>query len=81
MKIKTYQQTLFEQNKPAVTFASRDVKADCERIHARGGEVLTPPTDLTASIIARVNDGCGNQVQLAQLMPWHVSSVEEGSSI
>jgi hypothetical protein len=28
-----------------------------------------------------VNDGCGNQVQLAQLMPWHVSSVEEGSSI
>ena len=71
MKIKTYQQALFEQNQPAVMFSSTDVKADCERIQSRGGEVVIPPTDVTASIIARVNDGCGNQVQLTQLKAWH----------
>jgi hypothetical protein len=29
-----------------------------------------PPTDVTASIIARLNDGCGNLVQLTQLKQW-----------
>jgi hypothetical protein len=38
MKIKTYQQALFEQNQPAVMFSSTDVKADCERIQAQGGK-------------------------------------------
>jgi len=46
------------------------VKADYERIKARGGEFVMPPTDVTASIIAQVNDGVGNLIQITQLKPW-----------
>src|SRR5215472_12916527 len=56
---KAYQQALFEQGKPAVMFFSDDINADYERIKARGGEFKMPPTDVTASTIAQVNDTCG----------------------
>jgi len=64
---KAYQQAMFEQGQPAVMFYSDDVRADHERISARGGEFTMPPTDVTASIIATLNDTCGNLVQLTQL--------------
>src|SRR6516164_2244260 len=64
---KAYQQALFQQNQPAVMFFTDDVKADFERIKARGGEFTMPPTDVTASIIAQLKDTCGNLVQLTQL--------------
>lgn len=64
---KTYQQALFEQNIPAAMFYTDDVQADFERIKARGAEFTMPPTDVTASIIATVNDTCGNLIQLTQL--------------
>jgi len=28
------------------------------------------PTDVTGSKIARLNDGCGNLIQITQLMRW-----------
>jgi predicted enzyme related to lactoylglutathione lyase len=62
-----YQQALFEQHQPAVMFFTDDVKADYERIKARGAEFTMPPTDVTASTIAMLNDTCGNLVQLTQL--------------
>ena len=64
---KTYQQAMFEQGQPAAMFYTDDVKADYERIVAAGGEFTMPPTDVTASIIAQVNDTCGNLIQLTQL--------------
>lgn len=64
---KAFQQALFTQNRPAAMFFTDDVKADYERIKARGGQFTMPPTDVTASIIAMVNDGCGNLIQLTQL--------------
>jgi predicted enzyme related to lactoylglutathione lyase len=64
---KTYQQAIFQQNQPAAMFYTGDVKADYERIKARGAEFTMPPTDVTASTIAIVNDTCGNLVQLTQL--------------
>ena len=64
---KAYQQALFQQNQPALMFHSDDVKADFERMKSRGAEFVMPPTDVTASIIARLNDTCGNQIQLTQL--------------
>jgi predicted enzyme related to lactoylglutathione lyase len=67
---KAFQQALFQQNQSAVMFHSDDVQADYERIKARGGEFIMPPTDVTASIIARLNDTCGNLVQLTQLKRW-----------
>lgn len=65
-----YQKALFQQGQPAVMFNTDDVKADYERIKARGGQFKMPPTEVTGSTIAQVNDGCGNLVQLVQLAQW-----------
>ena len=67
---KAYQQALFQQGQPAVMFFSDDIKGECERIKARGGEFKMPPTEVTGSTIAQVNDTCGNLVQVTQLMRW-----------
>jgi predicted enzyme related to lactoylglutathione lyase len=64
---KAYQQAIFQQSQPAAMFYTADVKGDYERIKARGGEFTMPPTDVTASTIAMLNDTCGNLIQLAQL--------------
>ncbi len=64
---KTYQQALFAQGQPAAMFASDDVQADYERMQERGAEFAMPPTAVTGSIIAQVNDTCGNLIQLTQL--------------
>jgi predicted enzyme related to lactoylglutathione lyase len=64
---KAYQQAIFEQGQPAAMFSTDDVRADYERIKARGAEFTTPPTDVTASTIATLNDTCGNLIQLTEL--------------
>lgn len=64
---KAYQQALFQQRQPAVMFFSGDIKADHERIAAAGGSFAMPPTDVTGSTIAQLEDGCGNLVQITQL--------------
>lgn len=64
---KTYQQAVFQQGQPAIMFYTDDIKADYERIKARGAEFTMPPTDVTGSTIAMLNDTCGNVVQLVQL--------------
>ena len=67
---KTYQQAIFQQSQPAANFITDDVQADCDRMKARGAEFTMPPTDVTGSKIAVVNDTCGNLIQLTQLMRW-----------
>jgi predicted enzyme related to lactoylglutathione lyase len=67
---KAYQEALFQQSQPAALFFTDDVKADYERIKARGAEFTMPPTDVTASIITMLKDTCGNLVQLTQLKRW-----------
>jgi predicted enzyme related to lactoylglutathione lyase len=64
---KTYQQAMFEQGQPAAMFYTDDVKGDYERMKAKGATFAMEPTDVTASIIAQVNDTCGNLIQLTQL--------------
>jgi predicted enzyme related to lactoylglutathione lyase len=64
---KTYQQAMFRQGSPAAMFYTGDVKADYERIKARGAEFTMPPTAVTGSTIAVLNDTCGNLIQLVQL--------------
>ena len=51
-------------------FSSDDVEADYQRMKTRGAEFTMPPTDVTASKIAMINDTCGNLVQLTQLKGW-----------
>jgi predicted enzyme related to lactoylglutathione lyase len=67
---KAYQQALFQQDQPAAMFFTDDVQADYERMKARGAVFTMPPTDVTASKIAKVNDTCGNLIQLTQLKRW-----------
>ena len=64
---KAYQQAIFQQGQPAVMFFTDDVKGDYERIKARGAEFTMPPTDVTGSTIAQLNDTCGNLIQITQL--------------
>ena len=67
---KAYQQAIFQQRQPAAMFFTDDVKGDYERIKARGAEFTMPPTDVTGSTIAMLNDTCGNLIQLTQLKRW-----------
>src|SRR6266699_4594330 len=64
---KAYQQAMFQQGQPAAMFYTDDVQADYERIKARGAEFAMPPTDVTGSTIAMLNDTCGNLIQITQL--------------
>ena len=64
---KAYQDAMFKESQPAVMFFTDDVKADYERIKKKGGEFTMPPTDVTASTIAQLKDGCGNLIQITQL--------------
>ncbi len=64
---KTYQQAMFQQGQPAAMFYTDDVQADYERIKARGAEFTMPPTQVTGSTIAMLDDTCGNLIQLTQL--------------
>jgi predicted enzyme related to lactoylglutathione lyase len=64
---KAYQQAMHQQGQPAAMFYTDDVQGDYERIKARGAEFTTPPTQVTGSTIAMVNDTCGNLIQLTQL--------------
>ncbi len=67
---KAYQQGMFQQNQPAAMFFTDNVQADYDRMKAAGAAFTMPPTDVTASIIAMVNDTCGNLIQLSQLKKW-----------
>ena len=67
---KAWQEARFTKSQPAAMFFTDDVKADHERIRARGGEFTMPPTDVTGSTIAMLKDGCGNLVQIVQLARW-----------
>jgi predicted enzyme related to lactoylglutathione lyase len=64
---KVYQQEIFQQGQPAAMFYTEDVKGDYERIKAHGAKFTMPPTDVTGSTIAMLNDTCGNLIQLVQL--------------
>jgi len=67
---KAYQLALFQQSQPAAMFFTDDVQADYERMKARGAEFTMPPTDVTASKIAMLNDTCGNLIQITELKRW-----------
>jgi predicted enzyme related to lactoylglutathione lyase len=67
---KAYQQAMFQQGQRAAMFYTDDVQADYERMKARGAEFTMPPTDVTGSKIAMLNDTCGNLIQVTQLIRW-----------
>jgi predicted enzyme related to lactoylglutathione lyase len=66
---KAHQQAKLQQGQPAVMFFSDDVQVDYDRMKG-GAEFTAPPKDVTGSKIAMLKDGCGNLVQITQLMRW-----------
>lgn len=67
---KAHQQAKFQRRQPAVNFQTEDVQGDYERIKARGGDFAMPPTAVTGSTIAQLDDTCGNILQITQLARW-----------
>ena len=67
---KAYQQARFQQGQPALMLFTDDLAADVARIEAAGGKFTTPPTKATGSTIAKLEDTCGNLLQLTQLARW-----------
>jgi predicted enzyme related to lactoylglutathione lyase len=67
---KAYQKALFDQSQPAMMFYTDNVDGEHDRMKSRGAKFTMPPTDVTGSKIAIVDDTCGNLVQIVQLVKW-----------
>ncbi len=64
---RAYQQAMFEQGQPAAMFYVDDVQQEYDRMKPLGAEFTMPPTKVTGSTIAMLNDTCGNLIQLVAL--------------
>ena len=67
---KAYQQAIFEQGQPAFMFYGDDVQQEYDRMTAAGAQFTMPPTTVTGSTIAILNDTSGNLVQITALDRW-----------
>ena len=67
---RAYQQALFEKGQPAAMFFVDDVQREYDRMKPLGAEVTMPPTKVTGSTIAMLNDTRGNLVQITALDRW-----------
>jgi predicted enzyme related to lactoylglutathione lyase len=64
---KAYQKALRDQGQPAAQFLANDVQAEHDRLAAKGVKFTMPVTSATGSIIAVLDDTCGNLIRLVQL--------------
>ena len=64
--VPPYMKALVEDGIPATSFAVDDVKAEHERLVAKGVRFVQPPTDLGIVVTAVFDDTCGNLIQIAQ---------------
>jgi predicted enzyme related to lactoylglutathione lyase len=64
---QTYQRAMFEQGQRAAMFYVDDVQREYDRMKALGAEFTMPPTKVTGSTIAILNDACGNLIQITTL--------------
>jgi predicted enzyme related to lactoylglutathione lyase len=64
---KTYQQGLHGKNMPSANFLVKDVQAEHDRLAAAGVKFTKPVTNTTGSVIAVLDDTCGNLIQLTHL--------------
>lgn len=64
---KAYQEALHGQSQPAAQFLVKDVQAEHDRLAAKGVKFTMPVTPTIGSVIAMLDDTCGNLIQLTQL--------------
>jgi predicted enzyme related to lactoylglutathione lyase len=67
---KAYQEALFGQGQRAIMFYVDDVQQEHDRLVAAGATFTMPPTKVTGSTIAVLDDTCGNLVQITALDRW-----------
>jgi len=67
---KAYQQALFAAGKPAAMFYVDDVQREHDRMKPLGAQFTMPPTKVTGSTIAMLDDSCGNRIQIVALDRW-----------
>ncbi len=67
---RAYQKAMFEQGQPAAMFYADDVQKEYDRMKPLGAEFIMPPTKVTGSTIAKLNDTCGNLIQIVALDRW-----------
>ena len=63
---KAYQEALYRQGMRTAQFLVNDVQAEHDRMAAQGVKFTMPVTKVTGSIIAVLDDTCGNLLQLFQ---------------
>jgi predicted enzyme related to lactoylglutathione lyase len=64
---KAYQEAFRGQGRPAAQFLVNDVQAEHDRLASKGVQFTMPVTPTTGSIIAVLDDTCGNLIQLVKL--------------
>jgi catechol 2,3-dioxygenase-like lactoylglutathione lyase family enzyme len=64
----TFQQALFDAGIPATAFMTSDINADFERLSTRGVVFRGSPTVTGPVSTVRFEDGCGNLINLVQLL-------------
>jgi predicted enzyme related to lactoylglutathione lyase len=62
-----YQEALHGQGQPAARFLVNDVQAEYDRLAVKAVKFTRPVTTVTGSIIAVLDDTCGNLIQVTQL--------------
>lgn len=64
---KAYQDAMRGKKQPAANFLVSDVQAEYDRLTPKGVSFTMPVTSVTGSIIAVLDDTCGNLIQLTHL--------------
>jgi predicted enzyme related to lactoylglutathione lyase len=64
---KAFQEAMYGKQTRAAQFLVSDVQAEHDRLAAKGVKFTMPVTKVTGSVIAVLDDTCGNLIQLIQL--------------
>jgi hypothetical protein len=67
---KAYQQAMFRAGPARRHVLHRRRQGRLRAHQSRGAEFTMPPTEVTGSTIAMLNDTCGNLIQITQLARW-----------
>ena len=64
---RAYQEARYQQGRPAAMFFVDDLQSEYDRLKGLGAKFTVPPSKVTGSTIARLDDTCGNLIQIAAL--------------
>ena len=64
--VKPFRDALVEDGIPVASFAVDDVRAEHERLSAKGVRFLQPPVDHGPVVTAVLDDTCGNLIQISE---------------